>query len=109
MCFGFMKDHIDIGLSDGFLLGSHQCHEIMLDIFSSLHQIATTVEPPAIAPPVVAAPAVTTPALTPAAASASVATSSAPALGAVEMVEVQTVMLPKSIVVVWGLKNKNQK
>ena len=64
---------------------------------------ATTVEPPAIAPPAVATPAVTTPALTPAA-SASVATSSAPAL---EMVEVQTVMLPKSIIVVWGLKQKS--
>eukprot|EP00434_Breviolum_minutum_P017527 symbB.v1.2.015469.t1/scaffold1158.1/size134810/6 len=56
---------------------------------------ATTVEPPAIAPPVVATPAVTTPALTPAASAS--ATSSAPAL---EMVEVQTVMLPKSIIVV---------
>lgn len=56
---------------------------------------ATTMEPPAIAPPVVATPAVTTPALTPAASAS--ATSSAPAL---EMVEVQTVMLPKSIIVV---------
>ena len=60
---------------------------------------ATTLEPLAIAPPVVATPAITTPALTPAASAS--ATSSAPAL---EMVEVQTVMLPKSIIVVWGLK-----
>ena len=41
MCFGFMKDHINIRLSDGFLFGSYQCHEILLDISSSLHQIAT--------------------------------------------------------------------